>query len=992
MQNSGNKIEFEIVRLIEKLNDKKVYPEVHGTELILFGDQRKELIEFISNFSVLKHPKYIRQVLLWKLNLVNAKKKGRPLSSIDNNSVELLYNSIFNQKELLDCLNGDNDNRKHSCINIDCRQNEDLISPINIVLFRRGTNGQQLTNILKTLPNINISVMLSGTDDSKSWRYGANVFGAPGVPSAGKALVALANDREVKEFLSLRIRTSGVGRGIQQFNYLVMRLKEPTDITIHLNDSMSEVFILAMKMTVDKRKLIVDYLKGFLEAYEEYILKGDKKFPLSDMPLRSLVIIGAYFRNQMKNNPITWQGVIDEISKKLVDISAGCKILFLTEKRQRIVAMDTDGYICFSEVAIKNYLKDKNIYGIWLIDAVINQAYIEDFTNKLRDRRIDFSRITETNHLPVENIDEISETVIKVVDTDIRQVANLISECSLPIDSTNNYLLLREAEAAFKNADLILYSDEYLETSVGGALLVPGVRDAIEAGKKSLKVCITQGNANITERHIDGLYRYMTGKMKFKVGSHNYEDIEKYINYIIQSVDQEEDDHYHPVFMQGDDNRVYAQYFSSDINPSLGSYPAKALSEILISMVNLKRAGFVADQKRGLLYGNGDLKGKMFTPLGLFYDKKSLELISMVRFQYSKIMKSGGFVFDVDMTLLPKKAEELTDYPSLAYYIMRLLRDQQKVGIISGNSEEEQIPRIVDAIKREMRDYIAGLKNLIFYVDGGATKITFGENGEKKKNLNETFNQECAMDYKELKQAVDSALEDINKGTELGGKSFGLENQERIKFIEEANEKYPDINIKAPWESQESWKPKWITPNEIIRYKRGGKGKNEITIPWVEKRGMRNVGEKIASVAIKPTPQLEGNDVREIIQKAINKALGGDKKVEYSIRSGGTSTTDITKKNADKTAALKDFINTNKLEEGYTYYFGDEFYVRNNQGAEEGNQQIGNDEVVARDPELQKVHTISVNMNNDDGAAEKTHWIGRSPQAVLEFLEQIIPD
>lgn len=982
-----SKIEFEIVRLIEKLHDKNIYPTIHGTELILFGDQKKELITFISNFSVLKHAKDIRQVLLWKFNLVN-KKTGKPLSSIDNNSVELLYNAIFNQKELVDDMNRKN----HSCINIDCRQNEDLISPINIVLFRRGTNGQQLTNILKTLPNINISIILSGTDDSKSWRYGANVFGAPGIPSAGKALVALANDREVKEFLSLRIRTSGDGRGIQQFNNLVMRLKVPTDTTICLNDSMSEVFTQAMKMSTDKRKLIVGYLEGFLKAYEKNIvMEYDKKFPLSDMPLRSLVIIGAYFQYQMNENPKTWQEVIGEISEKLVSISPDNKILFLTEQKLRLVAMDTEGYIYFSEVAIKNYRKNKNIFGIWIIDAIIDLGYIDKFIKELEERKITFSRINLTNHPTVENIEEIEKTVIKVEEKE--KTAKLISERSLPINSTNSSFLLEDAKAAFKNADLILYSDEYLETSVGGALIVPGVSNAIAAGKSSIKVCLTRGNAEITKRHIDGLYRYMTGKIKFKESDHSYEEIEKYVDYIIQSVDQEEGDHYQPEFMQKDDNRVYAQYFSSDINPSLGSYPAKALSEILISMVNLKRAGFVADQKRGLLYRKVSRKAKMFTPLGLFHDKKIWEFVEMVQFQYSNIVKSGGFVFDVDMTLLPKNAKELTDYPSLAYYIMRLLRDQIKVGIISGNSEEEQIPRIVLAITKEMQDYIAGLKNLIFYVDGGATKITFDEKGEQQKNLEETFNQKCAMDYKELKRAVDSALLNINKGKldQLEDKSFGLEDEERKKFIGEAKEKYPNIDIKPPWDNIEAWEPEWITPNEIKNCQNGER-KIKMTIPWVEKRGMRKDGEKIASVAIKPTPQIEGNDVREIIQKAIREALGDKKKDEYSIRSGGTSTTDITKKNADKTAALKDFISTNQLEKWYTYYFGDEFYVRNRNEAEEGNQQIGNDELVAKDPQLQEVHTIAVNMDNTEGAAKKTNWIGRSPQAVLEFLEQIIPD
>ena len=60
----------------------------------------------------------------------------------------------------------------------------------------------------------------------------------------------------------------------------------------------------------------------------------------------------------LNENPKTWQEVIGEISEKLVDISPDYKILFLTEQKLRLVAMDTEGYIYFSEVAIKNYRKN----------------------------------------------------------------------------------------------------------------------------------------------------------------------------------------------------------------------------------------------------------------------------------------------------------------------------------------------------------------------------------------------------------------------------------------------------------------------------------------------------------------------------------------------------------------------------------------------------------------------------------------------------------
>ena len=224
--------------------------------------------------------------------------------------------------------------------------------------------------------------------------------------------------------------------------------------------------------------------------------------------------------------------------------------------------------------------------------------------------------------------------------------------------------------------------------------------------------------------------------------------------------------------------------------------------------------------------------------------------------------------------------------------------------------------------------------------------------------------------------------------------------------MKEAKEKYPELTLVGPWADVENWKPIWISPLKINEKRKNGE---EITIPWVEIRGEREKEKKVASIAIKPTPQIGNKDIRGFIQEKIKEKLGVNKS-DYFLRSGGSSTTDITREDADKRAALHDFIRSNNLTMKHVYYFGDEFYVRPDTRKGENDQisndevdleksdlqnknvQKGNDEVIARESSLKDVNTIAVNCDDFDGADEKTTWIGRSPQAVLEFLEQILLD
>lgn len=232
--------------------------------------------------------------------------------------------------------------------------------------------------------------------------------------------------------------------------------------------------------------------------------------------------------------------------------------------------------------------------------------------------------------------------------------------------------------------------------------------------------------------------------MKYRDANPSFETIKKYIDYVIELISNEDGKKYYPGLITGVHEGIFSQYVNSKISPDQGFFPAIALAEVVLCLIVIYREGFIIDKNLGLLDEEHLLMSKpdenlLRSVFGLNQNVQTSKLKNNVFTNYFKFKNKGGFVFDVDLTMLPKEAEFLTSYPELAYLIMQLLRDQYKVGIISGNSAEEQIPRIVEAISREMKGDKSGLKNLIFYVDGGATKIYFDESGRPINNPDNIF-------------------------------------------------------------------------------------------------------------------------------------------------------------------------------------------------------------------------------------------------------------
>lgn len=970
--------ELEIVRLIEELNAHGVKPRVHGTDLMLFGDRTDALMHFIQRYSIIKDPHDIRRILLWRLNIEKQGHAGIPLSGLDPETVLLLYEGIFDQEQYL----------RHAYSR----------DALDILIFRRAYGGRELTHLLNALPNVYLKLIVSATDDGHSWFHGAREFGAPGIPGAGKALVDLGRDRLVKEFLESRL---GAGEKPaveleQDFRSLAVKLTNP-QAGPPLSESMFSLHQKAMRLDVDKRILLAGYISDFIHTLDQHRNDHpDSQFTFENIPIRSIVLMGAVFRIRRDHPQLDpWQQAVEEIGA-ILEIEPGNEVILPTHSRYHLVALREDGTVYFSETAINEHPSAIPFVGLWLIGETVDESYIEAFEEELRADHIHLTQI-DPGEIPevLEARSQILATTRRVEVSQIRELATRMAK-----RSRNSSLAARsaglssQALQAVQHADMILYTNDVLaETSVAGALIVPGMREAIEANKAAVKISLAEGTSNgsgtnIFLNYLDNVNRYLSGKTRYWQIEAPWEEIGAHADFLLAGLVGDQDlssiEGHLSEIEETTQHQVGTASVSSHAIEQYGFYSSAVLGEALIALNAIKKANLHLSQEAGLTLPPEapTLEPIEMMRLGLFRDEQPVQqLIREIKVNWSRIIQEGAFVFDVDLTILPKNAESLNDYQELAYLFMRLLREGVRVAIISGNSYEEQGARIFEAIRQEMRDNPRDIRNLTFYVSGGGTKFRFDSRGRRRPDL--AYNVSHAMDLGNLEAAINETL--LLQAQDR----FGLTKELITPYIAEAAKKNKGLTVTAPWAAgpPEAWpQPEWVTPDEVKKRKAEGKS---ISIPWVEKRGEftdASGQNHVASITIKPTPRFTfGGDIIDIrprLQEALRNRLGIEAAAALGIRSGGSTSTDITSNLANKTSALLDFISTNHLTAKWVYYLGDEFF--------EVGSQIGNDEVIARDPALAEVRTLGVNSDTSEGAASKTLWIGRTPQATLEFLEEIL--
>lgn len=1016
-------VKREIVGLIKELSDKGIHPKIHGNPLINYTDNPDILIDRIRQLSVLKDADDIRRVLSWRLQAEGRK----PLSNIERDQMIDIFDSIFDPEAYLN-----SPERKKR--------------PVKISLFRRGRSGSQLTNLLKILPNVELSIILSATDDGESWFEASRAFRATGVPGAGKAIVDLATDRRASDFLSYRIDGSADERVlIRDFKHLISRLEKPDNFKQPVSGSFEQIYWEAMRIAEENTRIeLVSYLRAFVEELDRYNrLNPDKSISIRNLPIRSLVLLGAKLRiDSIERVPGDkqrgeWQRAVNRVAR-LLKVPSKHQILLPTQERQHVIALRADGTLQLSEVSINEYQSDSEILAMWLINEPVDRTYIQNLISEI-GVKAEFAHVEAEEVETPEFLEQVRGTTLFLDPKSLNKAVEYLDSIASNTGKGNKTVAaVKEVTDNIKKADIILYTDAYLETNVGGTLLVPGIGDAIRGKQDTFK---KDKNGSVTKNRVEAKgVKIHAGEIS--AGSFTGDSVLNRVNRLnryARSSQAGNEDQTGQVadyafigvpggfdFGQAKDaaivvdeqtgHQVTLSTFTSEGANEYGYYYSRTLHDSIIAAHGLRQAGYSITPEGGLsqtsLKENGSVERERLNE-GLFKQRQEVRnLIDEIIENWDSIIEKGAFVFDVDMTILPKDSDIFTEYPEFAYVFTRLLRSNVKLAIISGNSYEEQVKRILHAIEKEMKGDKSSLRNLTFYLNGGSTKVYIDQDGNEHQDT--AYNEKHAMKVSDLEKAINAALKDL-ANRPGGSEIFGLTPDElkamRKKFELDRNENKVK-NVRIPDQNGlEQWDVLWEVPFTLKDAQEIGSDSDELIYPWVEKRGeftSQEAGRKnekvVASVTIKPLPKFEIDgrsiDLRDELQELIRNYLGDDA-YRYSIRSGGSTSTDITLTSAGKVTAIEDFIYSNNRDPKWVFYSGDEFYYKAK------TKQLGNDEVIAiaskedregirdksgRDPQvdLSEVRTLAFNAKDMPGAVGNTVWVGRTPQATFEFLEQII--
>lgn len=1078
----------EIAVLIHLLKKRNISPQVDGIELFGFGDDYKSLYKFLTKYCVLKSPDDWRRILYWRFNIsTDPEKDGVPLSSLPEAQVRSLFSAIFDQRSW-----------KNQLI----KQHKDL----HVVLIRRG-GSRDLTALFNSLPFVKLKILVSATDDGESWYKPARALRATGIPGASKALLDLAQNYNVKEFLGLRIVLHKIIVSHNQetgkeevrkklmtpheakvrMHWLLNKMENPRSTTFSsIKSDLTEidsVLQVAMRIPTEIRLKLAIYLKKAADAFEKFNEGNPQEAQLTFqyIPIRTLLLLGIAIslkgKSYQPGEELTayWQKAIDSMAE-ILEVKDGSKVLLPTLARQHLVAVREDGLVYFSEAPINFYLTSKPFLGIWLINEAVNDAFIETTKKEVSKRdstirleAVDMRFEKKIQELPGEWRKQIEGTTFRVDSSKARVIADYFNEKSSNqkriLDREQSLSLAEAASTAVKEADIILADSRRLETNVGGTLITPGLGEEIKKSK-AVKICLSNielENPLISKNHLAEMCRYLSGEMRYSSADFSINKYENYFDYLIAryssieekgnlkelvyAIEQPEIDKDSGEYIESQKNKGRVSVLGLDASQNLeyGFRASNLLIESIFSLYELKYAGREDNERHRKPFefkigNNGKListpfmdfeKWKTendweFAELGMFRENEIVKKF-IEGFEKSDVEAKGAFVFDVDMTILPHgSGAELTNYPYLAYLFMRLLRVGIKVAIISGNTAEKQMLRIYKAIKKEMSDDITAIKNLTFYVNGGGTKISFDEEGNRYYD---------AEYYRENSFLIDDIKSAINKGLkEAANKKFGFNGlawANISKLKKTIQDKNKDLNLlhDSLAESQtdrEKWTPIWGSLENMAEKQAFGES---MTYPWVEMRDWQKVPkttpegepilkdgkleyeERAASIAIKPMPpfsitQTDPNtgveenilfDPRPFIVGKINeylkRVLPPDEE-PYFLGPAGNSTIDFA---VGKAKALNNYIKENGLTAQYVYYFGDEVYQYKDT---EDSEHKGNDAIITE--EIPGVNTMAVNYNKfkiDHFGEVKFQkgnnttgplWIGRTPQALLEFLEALL--
>ena len=617
----------DIANLLGELRKDGVVVRMHGQALDeLVGDPQK-LEDHFRQFSVIKDPQVIRMILQGKLKLIS----GKNLSEgMDLQSINGLFNALFDQERFL---------AQYSAQH-----------PLNVVILRGGRGASQYTEALKNLPNVRVQVLLGAVDDGRSWYVAARDFKATGIPDAGKSLLDLAEDRDVKDFLSLRLMGEKSGLLKEDMETLVRGLESGEPQKFYY----SQIALAnqqALKVPLEKRHEISRFLKKFLET-----LKGrysQSIFSLNQTPIRSLVLLGAAWDLQDRGDLDYWQNAIDEVGA-LLDLKAGSRVILPTQERQYLVAMTGDGTIYGAETGINEFLeKPAPFIGLWLMDHPFD---INSFKNELKKSGINAKLLSI--HDPKGKYDsnlkqEIESTTLRVSEMDAYKTASLLAKLTTSGDRLRakpSIKLNPAAQDILAKADAIVFGNTTFESNIGSSLVIPGMGEAIEANANAVKIHIVNPTSEAEPYGttalslLERLYRYATRQFLYTHPASHWQGVDKIVNYMIGV----------PTEIPGlDPLKTYLPFGQSEIIRATRARVTPIPLDLEIKKPTAKKTKSYMDVNAE--WG--------------FYDPQLLReatiALTGIRVAGYKIKANGELIKDNAMNSIPSKSISLSDYEEL---------------------------------------------------------------------------------------------------------------------------------------------------------------------------------------------------------------------------------------------------------------------------------------------------------------------------------------
>ncbi|MCP4331452.1 MAG: hypothetical protein GY785_02260 [Gammaproteobacteria bacterium] len=541
----------------------------------------------------------IEQVLSSRLTV---SVEPKPSFSPDVTNAQTLYDALFDQSGFLERYTPEH--------------------PLKIAMFRGGRGAKTLTFLLADLPNVSLQIVLGATDDGRSWYIAATGFNATGVPDAGKSLLDLARDADVKKFLAARLKEeegSNLHAEVAEF----IRLIEG-DANALLSTQTRSLHDLLMSVSTEKRQVLLRFLSTFQSRYSTFPSKTTPTrttdFSFHNIPLRSIVLVGAAWHFDGD-----WQRAVDSVGK-LLDIGPH-RVLFPTVERQHLVAMTSDGIIYFAETGINEHPKQSDFFGLWLVSQKLD---INEFTTELQGQHISLEELTQEapSSMSEEERDlqsEIRKTTRKIVDSTeqkLQQTAVLIAErsCTARTSRQGPVPALQEAESVLRTADIIVYAPTTLESNIGSALIIPGLQRAICENTHAVKIHFvnpTLDNDKPDTTALDmvtRLARYASGQQVYLTSEIDWKEMAGYVEYIVgigkqfqgrdkeknyipfddEEIHRDTDGHLIPVPLNLElanptlkQSKDYAGY-----DEEYGFYDPAVMKEALIALLGIKMAGF----------------------------------------------------------------------------------------------------------------------------------------------------------------------------------------------------------------------------------------------------------------------------------------------------------------------------------------------------------------------------------------------------------------